>query len=171
MLRKRVFGMLQMLARLRFGFTQTGHWVPFLAGAGTLVSLAVTSTPDTLQGREAAVGLGIGLALAAAIVGAFAAAWRDTASRAHGRTYASLVEHLEELETQLACLSKAEVNKCLGLQIAEERVAHVKRLLSPDAPAKGFGSHADQSWTTGEAYQDVWSSIHRAEEALIAYDT
>lgn len=112
------------------------------------------------------MGLGLVFALLVGAVIAVLTAPRSSPSRANSRAYALVLQRICALRARFDCLAPSE-GACAELEEAKAQVDQVeKRLgLHGDVPLTDL---VDPAWTSGAAYQDLWTAIHRAEEALIA---
>jgi len=112
-----------------------------------------------------------------ALVGAVAAATnaqRSTPQRANSRAYAQVMERVRALRVQIAGVQKRvdanEVSSSTALDEATAQILAVEErlcLVGPNVPAHAI----DPTWSSAAAYQDLWTGIHRAEEALVLYAT
>jgi hypothetical protein len=158
---------------LTLEFPVAAHWIPVLAASGTLIGLYILPSEQGPQERLLTSGMALVVALVLGLVAAATTASRDTPARAHSRTYGFLRERIAALEAICKRLQEGcrTIDNCFALHVAQERVAHVRDRLGPDESGRASPAPSYESWSTGAAYQDLWSAIHRAEEALVAYDS
>jgi len=161
-----------MERRIAAGLAQAAPWIPISAAAGIIAALYLSTGPETHQTREMAVLIGLGFAALVGAVAAATTAQRSTPQRANSRAFAQVMERVRALRVHIACLEKRvdgkEVDPCLGLEEATAQLMAVEERLclhGPNAPSRAI----DPSWSNAAAYQDLWTGIHRAEEALICY--
>ncbi len=153
--------------RTSAGLSHAAPWIPISAAAGTVAALYLLLGSETIETRRMAVGLGLVFALLLGALTAYLTAPRSSPSRANGRAHALVLQRICALRARFDCLSPKE-GACAELQEAKAQVDQVeKRLgLHGDVPPTDL---IDPSWSSGAGYQDLWTAIHRAEEALIAY--
>ena len=152
--------------RTSAGMSHAAPWVPISAAAGTIAALYLLLGSGTLETRRIAVGIGLGFALLVGALIATLTAPRSSPSRANSRAYALVRQRICALRARFDCLTPRE-GACIELEEAKAQVDQVeKRIGLGDAPLTEL---IDPSWSTGAGYQDLWTAIHRAEEALIAY--
>lgn len=163
-----------MERRVAAGLAHAAPWIPIAAAAGIIAALYLSPGAETHQTRQVAVLVGLAFA---ALVGALAAATtaqRSTPQRANSRAFAQVMERVRALRVQIACVEKRveakESSACTGLEEASAQVLAVEErlcLVGPNAPSQSI----DPTWSSAAAYQDLWTGIHRAEEALVCYAT
>jgi hypothetical protein len=163
-----------MERRVAAGLAHAAPWIPIAAAAGIIAALYLSPGAETHQTRQVAVLVGLAFA---ALVGALAAATtaqRSTPQRANSRAYAQVMERVRALRVQIACIEQRvearEASACTGLAEATAQVLAVEErlcLVGPNAPSRSI----DPTWSSAAAYQDLWTGIHRAEEALVCHAT
>jgi hypothetical protein len=160
--------------RITAGLAYAAPWIPIAAAAGIIAALHLPSGAETYQGREVAVLVGLGFAAFVGVAAAIVSAPRSTPQQANSRAYAQVMERLRALRVRIASVGKMVSEKnadsSSGLEEATAHLLAVEErlcLVGPNAPSRAI----DPTWASASAYQDLWTGIHRAEEALISYAT
>ena len=163
-----------MERRIAAGLALAAPWIPIAAAAGLIGALYLSPGAETHRTRQVAVLVGLAFS---ALVGAVAAATnaqRSTPQRANSRAYAQVMERVRALRVQIAGVQKRvdanEVSSSTALDEATAQILAVEErlcLVGPNVPAHAI----DPTWSSAAAYQDLWTGIHRAEEALVLYAT
>ncbi len=163
-----------MERRIAAGLAHAAPWVPISAAAGIIAALYLTTGSETHQTREMAVLLGLGFALVVGALATVATAGRSTPQTANSRAFAQVMERVRALRVHMDCVQEMvthdAADPCLGLNEAMAQVLAVEERLclsGPNVPARSI----DPTWSSAAAYQDLWTGIHRAEEALVCYAT
>jgi hypothetical protein len=159
--------MLLRISSLAIGLWSAAPWMPIVAGASVMGALFVFPNDDPRL-KVLAVAIGFGFAFLGWGFIAVLAAENSTARRSNARAYAQVQERIRELEVRIQALDARGINLPLdGLAQARVQLMAVKERLDPPSSA----DERDVTWSTGAAYQDLWTAIHRAEEWLIAAAT
>jgi hypothetical protein len=153
-------------ARTSAGLSYAAPWIPIAAAVGTLACLYLLPDFETIATRSVAVGLGLGFAVIVGALIAIVTAPRSSPSRANSRSYALVLQRICALRARLECLPPGE-HACAEVKEAKDLVDQVEKRLG----LVGDPDPIDPSWASGAAYQDLWTGIHRAEEALIACES
>jgi hypothetical protein len=161
-----------------------GHWTRYgcaliatailVPGAAAFLSIAfyLAAEDDSFNwwlnssGTRAYV-TGTLVALTAWLVGARVAKGVAAASTANQPEYARLQEMLLSLETRVAHAPAA------GPDPDERKASHEEahKQLQAAAAALAHGAVASTKWTTGAGYVETLARLHRADEALIRFDS
>jgi hypothetical protein len=149
------------------GLSYAGPWIPIAAAAGTIAFLYLLPDLEPIAKRSIAVGLGLAFALVVGALVAFFTAPRSSPSRANSRSYSLVLQRISGLRALIDCVP-SDHPACAEVKEARAQVALVEKRLGLDADLNVVGDQVDPSWANGAAYQDLWTAIHRAEEALIA---
>lgn len=164
------------------GYAHAAPWIPISAAAGMVAALYLTTGPETHQTREMAVLIGLAFAGVVGVVATVATAQRSTPQHANSRAFAQVMERRTALQVQIASIKvekhgpndsrtdQARTDPSLALNVAKAQLGTLEErlcLTGPNAPARAM----DPTWTSASAYQDLWTGIHRAEEALVEYQT
>jgi hypothetical protein len=151
------------------GYTHAAPWIPISAAAGIIAALYLPSGPETHATREMAVVLGLGFATVVGVVATIVTAGRSTPQYANPRAFAQVMERVRALNVQIAGLAANQKHRPEdGLAMARTQLHAVEErlcLYGSNAPARAI----DPTWSSAAAYQDLWTGIHRAEEALVVY--
>ena len=162
-----------MERRIAAGLAYAAPWIPIVAAAGIIAALHFQSGAETHRSREVAVLAGLGFASLVGAAAAVISAPRSTPQNANSRAYAQVMERLRSLRVRIASIGKMVGEKDLDSSGLGEATAHLLAieerlcLVGPNAPSLAI----DPTWASASAYQDLWTAIHRAEEALICYAT
>jgi hypothetical protein len=159
------------------GYAHAAPWIPISAGAGIIAALYLNTGPETHQSRETAVLIGLAFAMVVGVVATVVTAGRSTPQYANPRAFAQIMERVRALRVHIdsTVAPPADPAKSgdprsdpeLGLKIAKTQLAFVEDRLCLHAPSTAM----DPTWSSAAAYQDLWTAIHRAEEALVDYQT
>jgi hypothetical protein len=159
--------------RIAAGLAYAAPWIPIAAAAGIIAALHLPGA-ETHQTREVAVLAGLAFAALVGVAAAIVGAPRSTPQQANSRAYAQVMERLHALRVRISSVGKMggekDFDACSGLEEARAHLFAVEERLcfvGPNAPSRAI----DPTWASASAYQDLWSGIHRAEEALICYGT
>lgn len=163
-----------MERRIAAGLALAAPWIPIAAAAGIIGALYLSAGPETHQTRQVAVLIGLAFGALIGAVAAATTAQRSTPQRANSRAYAQVMERVRALRVQIAGVQKRvdakEVSSSAALEEATAQILAVEErlcLVGPNVPARAI----DPTWSSAAAYQDLWTGIHRAEEALVLYAT
>ena len=151
------------------GYAHAAPWIPISAAAGIIAALYLPNGPETHATREMAVLLGLGFATVVGVVATIATAGRSTPQYANPRAFAQVMERVRALKVEMTGLgANKKYRPEIGLAMARTQLHAVEErlcLYGSNAPARAI----DPTWSSGAAYQDLWTGIHRAEEALVVY--
>ncbi len=153
--------------RTSAGLSHAAPWIPISAAAGTIAALYLLLGSETIETRRIAVGLGLGFALLVGALTAILTASRSSPSRANTRAFALVMQRICALRARFDCLPLPQ-GACAELREAKGQVDLVQNRLGLDSDLNSRTDPVDPSWSSGAGYQDLWTAIHRAEEALIA---
>lgn len=158
-----------MSLRLSAGFIHAAPWVPLMAAAATLAGLYLLPGGDTLPTRQWSVFLGLIVGLAVGYCIAALTAPRSTARRANSRSYALALQRVASLHARCKELGRGD-RVDAALAEAEAQLGLISGRLGNTCGQTRYRA-VDPSWSTGSGYQDLWTGIHRAEEALLIAGT
>jgi hypothetical protein len=139
---------------VRVGMAAVANWIPVMAASATLISLFLL--PVNVSGvRPVATAVGLIAGAVVWLAAAMVTGERTTVRDANSRAFAGLMERLRGLQAQLDCTEPDDPAACQ----ARPHVAYLSSVLG--------GNERDSRWATGAGYQDLWTAVHRADEALI----
>lgn len=140
------------------------------AAVGTVACLYLLPRFESIGTRSLAVGIGLGFAAVLGTGIAILMGPRSSPSRANMRAYSLVLQRLCALRAQLECIAP-DRDSCAEVKEARAQVDLLQRRLGINDDLIRVTDPVDPSWASGAAYQDLWTGIHRAEEALIACAT
>jgi hypothetical protein len=161
---------LSRLAWIKVGMAAVAPWIPVAAASFTLVSLFLLP-PDAAGVRSIATLAGLIGALVVWLGAAMFAGVRSTPRTANARAYAAIVERVRSLKPAVDRRG-AEAAERSARAEASAHIDHIVRVLGMDPQSLEIDPRRDPApdhvWATGSGYQELWTALHRAEEALIA---
>ncbi len=153
-----------LVRRATAGFSTSAGWTPVIATLGVIVAAFVVPNLMEMRWRGAAIAAGITCGFITWLVLAFVAALRGTPSQVNSRVFSDVTETYRGLRERLDGVSRTE-RESVGYTTAAAHLNWLRDCIGMGCDDK---RPADRHWTSGYRYIDLWSALHRADEALLS---
>lgn len=160
----------QAFNRFAAGFGGSAPWIPFVATIATLG--AVLALPESR--RLVVVGAGLAFGAIGWAVLALGFAYRNHPAKVNSRVWAEVTERYRTIRTQVDALPAQDRTSAAFME-AEAHLRWLERCVGiagcatvDSAPGSvSLSSSTSANWAASFRFVDIWTALHRAEEALL----